>query len=255
MNRRQVLRSLGSAGVVGVLPGLLPAAGQTRKVPAFQIRGAGPTLLLCDLSGVQSNYVDRLSDRYRVITMDYPPTGEEARAVETTFAPERVCADILAVADAAAAEHFAWFGYSWGGVVGLQLASRTSRLTAMICGGWPPLGAPYKQMARVAGRAAERAGRPKNMATFYRGLEQWPERKEIAKFTVPRMVLVGGSDIIARDRLTVRIGPLVAEHRVELQRMGWVVQIVDNFSHELNAKPEIVVPFLREFLDPLLLRS
>ena len=101
--------------------------------------------------------------------MNYPPSGDDARAVENSFTPDRVCADILSVADAAGAERFAWFGYSWGGVVGLQLAARTQRLSAMICGGWPPLGAPYGEMARVSEAIAERARQPKIMATFYRG--------------------------------------------------------------------------------------
>jgi hypothetical protein len=52
---------------------------------------------------------------------------------------DRWCNHIFAAADAARADRFAWFGYSGGGVVGLQLASRTDRLTALICGGWPPL--------------------------------------------------------------------------------------------------------------------
>ena len=70
----------------------------------------------------------------------------EAAAVVDSFTSDRVRADILAVADAAAADRFAWYGYSCGGVVGLQLAARTDHLTALVCGGWPPLGAPYDRM-------------------------------------------------------------------------------------------------------------
>jgi hypothetical protein len=206
-------------------------------------------------SDVQKGYLDRLTDRYRVIVMDYPPSGADARAVKSSFTPDHVCADVLAVADALGAEPFAWFGYSWGGVVGLQLATRTERLTAMICGGWPPLGAPYGEMARVAAAIVERAGKPKIMATFYHGLEQWPEHDTVSKIHVPRMTFAGGKDVIVTDGLTARIGPLVAEHRDELKGMGRVVRVVDNFAHELVTRPDVVTPLIREFLDAALLRG
>jgi hypothetical protein len=252
MNRRQMIRMV-SLGV----PSLLSA--QARKTPRFESHGTGPVLLLGIDQGLSATflngYLDRLTDRYRVIAMDYPPSGDDARAVESSFTPDHVCADVLAVADAAGVERFAWFGYSWGGVVGLQLASRTNRLTAMICGGWPPLGAPYSEMARVSAAIAGRAGIAKNWATFYRGLEQWPERDAVSKIRVPRMTFAGSKDVIDTDGLTARIGPLVAEHRAELERMGWVVHVVDNFAHELVRHPEVVAPLIRDFLDPLLLRG
>jgi len=36
--------------------------------------------------------------------------------------------------------------------------------------------------------------------------------------------------------------------------MGWTVNVVDGFGHELFTKPDIVVSLLREFLDPILLQ-
>ena len=106
--------------------------------------------------------------------MDYPPTGADAVGAVASFDPDHVCADILAVADAAGVDRFAWYGYSWGGVVGLQLAARTNRLSALICGGWPPIGASYRDMASVAQRLAERvrSADAQLMVTFYRALEE-----------------------------------------------------------------------------------
>ena len=49
----------------------------------------------------------------------------------------------------------------------------------------------------------------------------------------------------------IRIGPLVAEHRNELQGLGWTVRLVDGFGHELGGRPDVVTPLLREFLDPV----
>jgi hypothetical protein len=39
--------------------------------------------------------------------------------------------------------------------------------------------------------------------------------------------------VIVTKGLTARIGPLIAERRVELQGMGWEVHAIDNFAHEL----------------------
>ena len=61
--------------------------------------------------------------------MDYPPAeirNSQSKAVTDAFTPEHVCADILTVADMEGANSFAYYGYSWGGVVGLQLATRTN---------------------------------------------------------------------------------------------------------------------------------
>jgi hypothetical protein len=52
----------------------------------------------------------------------------------------------------------------------------------------------------------------------------------------------------------IRIGPLIAEHRAELERMGWTVQLIDGFGHELGGRPDMIMPILGRFLDPVLLR-
>ena len=55
------------------------------------------------------------------------------------------------------------------------------------------------------------------------------------------------------DDTSYRIGPLVAEHREELEEMGWTVELVDGFKHDLVTRADIVVPMIRQFLDPSLL--
>jgi len=258
MNRRQVLQSLGATGVVIATQGSSPLAAQARKAIKYEVHGTGPALIL-GVTAAQGaggkGYIDQLSKRYRVILMDYPPTGDDAIAVESSFTPDHVCDDILSVADAAGAQRFAWFGYSWGGAVGLQLAIRTNRLSALVCGGWSPLDSPYSEMARVAGVLAERAKEPKNWATFYKALAKWPERDAVSKISVPRMTFAGSKDIIDTEGLTLRIGPMIAEHKADLESMGWTVRLVDDFAHELQTRPDVVVPLISEFLDPVLLRG
>lgn len=81
------------------------------------------TPMVPDAAAICQGYVDALSDRYRVIV-----------------------ADILAIADAAGADQFAWWGYSFGGAAGLQLAARTGRLSALVVGSYPPLWQPFSDM-------------------------------------------------------------------------------------------------------------
>lgn len=270
MNRRDLLRAFATVGVAGVGPGLLSWKAFGQGPVRYEVRGVGPALFVGPpigatkqspgtdpLATVRQGYLDRLTDRYRVILIDYPPIGGDARAVADSFTPDRVCADILAVADAVGADRFAWYGYSWGGVVGLQLAARTNRLTALACGGWPPLGEQYKDMTAVAEILAQRAGgvEPPLMVTFYRALEQWRDEDAVPRFTCPRLAFAGSDDVITVEGYITRIGPLVRERRTDLERMGWTVRLVDGFRHELFTRPDVVVPLLREFLDPILLKK
>ena len=245
MNRRQVLRLLGSAGAAGSIVSFLPrqALGQggTRHV----VLGSGPTVLAFDR--MPAGYFESLSTRYRVVVLE-DPFRDTSRASINSFTPDRICADILAVADTVGAARFAWYGFSWGAVVGLQLAVRTPRLTALACGGWPPLGGQYDEALAVS--EVENGA----SATFYRSLRGWPEREAVSQLRCPRLVFAGTSDQFVAQGRSIRIGPLVAEHRVELERLGWTVRLVDGFGHELGARPDVVTPILREFFDPILLR-
>ena len=70
-----------------------------------------------------------------------------------TLTPDALAADALAIADAAGAGTFAWYGYSWLALTGLQVALRTDRLWALAMGGYPPVDGPYAAMLDVT-RAA-----------------------------------------------------------------------------------------------------
>ncbi len=92
--------------------------------------------------------VDGLSDRFRVVAFDYE-NHLAAHPKPDSLTPETIAADLLTVADAAGAERFAYYGYSWLALAGLQLALRTDRLSALIMGGYPPLDGPYEEMLAV----------------------------------------------------------------------------------------------------------
>jgi pimeloyl-ACP methyl ester carboxylesterase len=248
MQRRRLLQLM-SSGIVGFVPGLRDAEIQARDPISYAVAGSGPTLLAFESD--RRIVEDRgLTDRYRVVMIDYPPPAlleAQEPAIVQSFTPDRMCADVLSVADALGAERFAFYGYSYGAVNGLQIAIRTNRLAALACGGWPPLGAPYEDMPNVPGI------RPitKN---FYEHLRHWPEREAVARISCPRLVFAGRDDVITTSGVTARIGPLVAERREELERLGWRVRLVDGYRHELGFSRDVVVPILREFFDAVSVR-
>ncbi|WP_345761631.1 alpha/beta fold hydrolase [Diaminobutyricibacter sp. McL0608] len=92
--------------------------------------------------------VDGLSDRFRVVAFDYEGHLAEHPKPDS-LTPGNVAFDLLTVADAAGTDRFAYYGYSWLALAGLQLALRTDRLSALVMGGYPPLDGPYEEMLAV----------------------------------------------------------------------------------------------------------
>src|SRR5437764_10664597 len=111
----------------------------------IEIHGAGPTLLLPvnpqpvtgPLAEQMRQYgtdpalgqslIKGLSDAFRVVAFDYEGHVQGTPKPET-LTPTNTTADLLAIADAVGADRFAYYGYSWLAVIGLQLAIRTNRL-------------------------------------------------------------------------------------------------------------------------------
>ncbi len=258
-HRRDCLRLLATTGMSGVVS----IAAESRLL-RFEEHGSGPTLLVGHPitlgdgdAAVSKGYIDRLSERYRVIVMEPLIAETDAPFGPDSVTVERVAADILAVVDAANVDRFAWYGFSFGAVVGLQLAIRTDRLTAFVCGGWTPLGGPYAAAAAASSRSAANGGmEPRLDAAYYRNLlKDWNEQAAITRIRCPRMAFTGAKDTFTTLTDEVRIGPTLKERRNELERMGWTVRLVEGFGHELGQHPEASVPIIREFLDPLLLKE
>src|SRR5215212_642695 len=193
-----------------------------------------PEARLHDGSAIEVQ-VHGLADAFRVVAFDYE--GHVLQVPKpATLTPDNLARDFLAVADTAGAERFAWYGYSWLAVGGLQLAIRTDRLTALVMGGWPPLDGPYDQMLQVtkatydlavanasAPTAAEAApppsteptdpdeldwstvqvtlteGQTRQFVTFYEGLQDFDDHAAQAQVTCPRLCFVGSADEITYD--------------------------------------------------------
>ncbi|APU15643.1 MULTISPECIES: alpha/beta fold hydrolase [Actinoalloteichus] len=241
----------------------------------YEVHGDGPVVLLGSADPRPPDHplreevlrscrtlIDGLADRYRVVVMSYP-----GRPKPQTLTPDNVTEDLLTIADAVDAEEFAWWGYSWGGVAGLQLAVRTDRLTALAMTGFPPLGGPYAAMLRYAGLLAEvdvdAMGAPippaareqlPQFVTYYEALQGFDDRAAQPILTCPRMCFVGGADeITAGSEPIAHLGTTVAERREELIDFGWEVEVIAGLDHFGAAEPEVVLPRLGAFLDRHLL--
>ncbi|HKV37685.1 MAG TPA: alpha/beta fold hydrolase, partial [Blastocatellia bacterium] len=107
------------------------------------VGGDGPPLVLLHGGVIQtrtswhdSGYVERLAQHHRVITIDLRGHGESDHPVEPgAYSAGKLIADIQAVVDACGIARFIVWGFSFGGTIALQLASRSEKVTGAIIGG------------------------------------------------------------------------------------------------------------------------
>jgi pimeloyl-ACP methyl ester carboxylesterase len=71
------------------------------------------------MAPIKTAYLNELTDRYRVLLVDYPTIGKSGTTPVTELTADRVCADLLAVAYAAGFKRFAYGGFLWGAMNGL----------------------------------------------------------------------------------------------------------------------------------------
>ena len=267
---------------------------------AVEVEGDGPTVLLAvnpwPVEGAQAeemrrwgadpalgrSLIDGLSDRFRVVAFDYE--GHVLQVPKPgTLTPANVAGDLLAVADAAGADRFAYYGYSWLALAGLQLAIRTDRVAALVMGGFPPVGGPYAQMLAVtmathelamANAASppateppeEAAGEPdwsqvqvtlseaqtRQFVTLYQALRGFDDRAAQARLSCPRLCVVGSADEIDYGErwggVQVSMAGPVIGRRAELEGLGWDVRVLEGLDHMQAMQAAQVLPILRPWL-------
>ncbi|MFG1960216.1 alpha/beta fold hydrolase [Nonomuraea sp. NPDC049028] len=265
----------------------------------LEVHGRGPTVLLpvnpVPIDGTKAddmrkwgvdpalgrNLIDGLSDAFRVVAFDY-----EGHVLATpkpdTLTPANIAADLLAVADAVDADRFAYYGYSWLALSGLQLAIRTDRLSALVMGGYPPLDGPYAEMLSVTMATYEMSGQdpaPKKEAepkaeneydwdsaevtmteaqtrqfvTLYEGLQDFDDRAAQASLSCPRLCFAGSADKIEYGErwggVDVDIAGPMVNRRAELEALGWEVRVLDGLDHIRAMQVANVLPILRPWLE------
>jgi pimeloyl-ACP methyl ester carboxylesterase len=196
---------------------------------------------------IKEGYIRRLGDRYRLLMADYPHVGSKAKN-GTLLTVEDVCKDLLSLAGAAGMDRFAAVGYSFGGNVVLQLATRSHRVAALVVGGWPAIDGPYDLLLQTTQKLEkESPDRPEisRYVNYYKSLQDWPERKEVAKLTCPRLNYVDATDgddtdFIGRFR----------RNKSALQKLGWdTAEVNSGKGHPGGLMPDIACPVIRSFLD------
>jgi pimeloyl-ACP methyl ester carboxylesterase len=260
----------------------------------FTTRGSGPAILLpvntTPIVGEAAEQMrqwgadpnlgqtlaNRLAETFTVVACDYE--GELARTPKPdTLTSGTLAGDLLAIADAAGLDRFAYYGYSWLALAGLQLAIRTDRLTALAMGGFPPLGGPYQAMLAVTEATYRAATEPrveqkgpvvpgdwdsaeisvteeqaKQYLTLYRSLRGFDERAALAGLSIPRLAFAGATDDIDYSPrwggVRVEIGSALRRNQAELASFGWEVAVIDGLDHigAMQAEPvlAILVPWL-----------
>jgi pimeloyl-ACP methyl ester carboxylesterase len=264
-----------------------------------QVHGQGPALLVPvnprPVEGSQADelrrwgndpalgrsLIDGLKDTFRVVAFDYE--GHVLQVPKpATLTPDNLAGDFLAVADAAGTERFAWYGYSWLAVGGLQLALRSDRVAALVMGGWPPIDGPYAEMLRVTSAAHRMATEPRDpaapasapaaseepdwsqveltlseaqtrqFATLYQALRGFDDRAAQARLACPRLCFAGSADDIEYPErwggVRVHTAAPLLERRAELETYGWEVRVLDGLDHTQAMQAAAVLPILRPFL-------
>lgn len=270
------------------MPQVILHDGSTIEI---EVHGAGPTLLLPvnpqPVTGPQAeqmrkygadpalgqSLIKELSDAFRVVAFDYE--GECLRRPKPdTLTPANTAKDLLAVADAAEADRFAYYGYSWLAMIGLQLAIRTDRLSALIMGGFPPLNGPYEEMLLVTTAAYKMASgvqttgsaeesewsgtalsmdQTRQFVTLYQALQGFDDRAAQARITCPRLCFVGSADEIqygeSWGNVNISLAGPVVRGQAQLSDLGWDVRVLDGLDHMQAMQAKQVLPILRSWLE------
>lgn len=224
------------------------------------------------------NLVAGLADAYRVVAADYEGHRMKHPAAGS-LTPDNLVADLLAIADAAGVERFAYYGYSWLALSGLQLAHRTDRLSALAMGGFPPVDGPYAEMLAVTRAAHEKALQPprpksdtpvepgdweaagisvdasvtRQFVTLYEALQGFDDAAASRRLTLPRLVFAGSEDNITYGPgwgdTTVKIAEPLIRRQAQLIAEGWSVKLLPGLDHMSAMHGKRVLPVLRAWLD------
>jgi pimeloyl-ACP methyl ester carboxylesterase len=259
--------------VTGAGPSLLlpvnPVPVQGEAAEEMRAWGADPAL--------GHSLVAGLEDRCTVVAFDYE--GHLSAVPQPdTLTPQHLAEDFVSVADTAGAGRFAYYGYSWLALAGLQLALRTDRLGGLALGGFPPRGGPYQGMLRVTRAAHEMASNPppapttpaepgdwsnvtitlteeqtRQYMTLYTQLQSFDERAALAQVRCPRLCFAGTEDEIDYGPrwgdVQISMGDALAGHQAELEAAGWTVRLLEGLDHTQAMQAALVLPLLRAWLD------
>ena len=233
-----------------------------RSAPAIFM---GPHFYLSRFADDESftdRWIEGLRDEFFVVLADYPRGIGRTRCPQgVSFSPDVAAEEYARIADAAGVNRFAWLGYSFGGAMGIQVACRTDRITALAIGGFPPLNAPYRLMVdshrQMAHLRLPEGIDPEVILSaigFYSPLVSWPERQELGQLVAPRMVFMGERDGVQSSELTGPLADILRASERELRMLGWQVAWLPGQDHRTALNPSASLPFVQKFFREVLLR-
>jgi pimeloyl-ACP methyl ester carboxylesterase len=237
---------------------------------AYDVTGQGPALMLLHGAGKtrqdwhKVGYVDRLKDDFTVITIDIRGTGESDILTDIAdYAIEKICDDLIRVADACDAQHFFVWGYSFGGNIARYLGAWTDRTLALAVIGvpfgaavddhfdqfitdfvkkWQPLADAYKAGSTTEQeRRSAIKGRIPVWVACFQAMRAWP-KIELGDIRCPTLLLMG----------TKNAGMLkwTQSNQEALNSAAVQVEIVEGLNHSQEfSKIDRVFPVVRPFFN------
>lgn len=211
---------------------------------------------------INRELVETLTATYQVLHVDYPRgTGRSTGPLPEDLKPETVAKDYVAVADAAGIDRFVAMGYSWGAGFGIHVASRTRRCAGLAIGGWPVLGAPYKEILQTSrassgalpsGTAAQKV--IASNTNFYAEIvgSAWDEEAavEFMRDRAGLLYLYVGSEDVGVPSMghVFPIAEPIIANRERLEAAGWKVDVIEGYDH-MDLPLDAWLPGVLDFLD------
>ena len=164
----------------------------------------------------------------------------------------------MAIADAAGVDRFVALGYSWSGVMAKQVVIRTDRCAGIMCGGWPPLGAPYaqileqvRQMTDLLPEGQVRDVLMTNRRCYEAIVEGFNEEASITGLQDRDLLLhciVGSDDTGVPDMtMPLPIAQPIRDNRERLEALGWHIDEVPGYDH-MTLPPATIAELVIDFL-------
>lgn len=237
---------------------------------AFETSGTGPPLLL--VHGLTTDrqlwhdagHVGALASSFMVAALDLRGHGESDKPTDPeAYTAEKLLDDLHAVADAIGAERFAYWGYSYGGTIGVQAVAHAPRVTRAVIAGstfgrqadqaWLQQGIAQTEMVIGAmehgqldalglddeDRAAIARFSPHIIRACLKGIASFPG-VEPSEARCPTFVYSG-----TRDHALSAI----QAQRPALEAAGIRVEVFDGLDHpQLVTARDVVLPPVRAFL-------
>ena len=158
---------------------------------AYGVTGQGPALVVLHLYRRREDNVRArlLSDRCQVFQI--APLGYGYSDRVPGYAGEALASQITAVLDGHGVDRFVVWGYSAGGAMGAAIARRTSRVAALVCGGFSPVDLPTPGMMRQMDRRLRPDDPSRSLWWWFKGFD-WS--KELSEMSCPRLLYWGSED-------------------------------------------------------------